>query len=274
MQAHRVSILLITYNRPRFIAQSIESAIKQTYKDWELIIVDDSENDATEKAIASLVAKDERIHYFHRSQKGTIANASNFGLAKARGEYVAILDDDDWWLDDRKLEKQVAFLDAHPDYVGCGGGSVIIDENGKETARVLKPETDDAIRRVALYANPIANSTSIFRRDVGGSYDESLRQFADLDFWLRIGTKGKLYNFPEYFLAYRMWGSGASFSHQKENVDMAFVIIRRYRENYPGFFLAMAITSAYWCYARLPLFVRRSANSFFSKLKKFLFSGQ
>jgi glycosyltransferase involved in cell wall biosynthesis len=269
----RVSILLITYNRPRFIAQSIESALMQTYKDWEVIIVDDSENDETEKAVKPFVMKDKRIQYFHRPQRGSIANASNFGLAKAHGEYVAILDDDDWWLDDKKLEKQVRFLDERRDYVGVGGGFILMNEEGKVTGKVLKPETDGAIRRVALFANPMVNSTGVFRRAAGGLYDESLRQFADFDIWLRLGTKGKLYNFPEYFLAYRMWAAASSFINQKQNADAGYRIVARYKNDYPSYAKAFVMANGYRLYARFPLFVRKRMNGFLSRLKKYLFSG-
>lgn len=276
MQSPRVSILLVTYNRPQFVGGAIESAQKQSFKDWELIIVDDTENNSVQNEVTKYTAAESRIYYFHRPQKGTIANASNFGLTQSKGEYIAILDDDDWWSDPQKLEKQVKFLDGHPDYVGCGGGFIIMNEKGEETGRVLKPETDEAIRRVALYANPMANATTMFRRSVAqaiGDYDESFKQFADLDFWLSMGTKGKLYNFPEYFLAYRMWASGASFKHQKENADSGRAIVLKHKGEYPGFWKAITLANLYVIYSRFPAFVRRAMNSFLSRLKKSLFSG-
>ena len=274
MATPKVSIVMSTYNRARFIEGAIKSAQAQTLSDWELLISDDSEKNDTEEVVKKFVG-DARIRYVHRPKKGTIANSSNAALARAQGEYVAILDDDDWWIEPKKLEKQAAFLDTHPEYVGCGGGFIIVDEVGRERSKMFKPETDEAIRRVALYANPIANSTGMFRRDAAraiGDYDESLKQFADWDFWLRLGTKGKLYNFPEYFLAYRMWDSGASFTDQRQNVDYAIVIVRRYKNDYPGYAKAMLLSCLYWCYARLPYGIRKGMNGFLSRLKKALFS--
>jgi glycosyltransferase involved in cell wall biosynthesis len=84
---------------------------------------------------------DSRIRYFHRQQWGNLAQATNLGLAQARGEYIAILDDDDCWATPQKLERQGAFLDQHPEYVGCGG-AIVIDQYEKETLRYLKPEND------------------------------------------------------------------------------------------------------------------------------------
>ncbi|HUC01301.1 MAG TPA: glycosyltransferase family 2 protein [Candidatus Paceibacterota bacterium] len=267
----KVTVLLVTYNRPQFIGGAIKSVLAQTFTDWEIVISDDSENDATEEVMKQFAA-DGRVRYFHRATKGTIANSSNFALSKATGTYVAILDDDDWWIDPHKLEKQTKFLDEHPDHIGCGGGFIIMDETGKKRSKVLKPETNDAIRRVALYANPVANSTAMFRRVEGGMYDEAVRQFADWDFWLKLGKKGKLYNFPEYYLAYRMWGNSSSFAHQKENALWGRRIVLRYRHDYPGFWKAITIADLYIVYASLPGPVRRAMNSSLSRLKKVLFS--
>jgi len=272
MEKPKISILMMTYHRPQFIAGAIESALRQTFRDWEMIIVDDSADSATESIVGHFVQKDPRIQYFHRPQKGTIANASNFGLAKARGEFVAILDDDDWWSDDHKLEKQVAFLATHPNYVGCGGGFSIVNEHGEKTGEIMKQETDESIRRVALYANPMANSTTMFRRDVGIQYDESLPQFADWEFWLHVGTRGSLYNFPERFLAYRMWEHSASFTNQKQAADTGFRIVLRYRKEYPGFVGALVLVGIYRIYARFPYGFRKFFNASLSRLKKNIFS--
>jgi hypothetical protein len=97
-------------------------------------------------------------------------------------------------------------------------------------------------------------------------------QFADWDFWLRLGITEKLYNFPEYFLAYRMWQQGSSFLHQRENANAALAVVNRYRHQYPGFIKAIFLARLYWCYSYFPNFIRRGMNAKLSKLKKFIFS--
>lgn len=263
---------MATWNRSRFLGKGIQSVIGQSLKDWELIVVNDGSTDNTDEVMRGWQHKDARIKYVPIAHIGKIAAVSNAGLRAANGEFIAVLDDDDWWIDPKKLEKQVAFLRAHPDYAACGSGFVMVDEAGKETGRVRKPEKDDAIRATALSANPVANSTAMFRRSLGVFYDESMRQFADWDFWLTVGKKGKLYNFPEYFLAYRMWEKSASFMYQKINVNAAFRIIKKHKGEYPGFTKAFFLTSLYWCYARLPLFIRRNLNAALSRIKKRIFS--
>lgn len=272
MQEPIVSILMATRNRADLIGEAIESVRSQSLADWELIVIDDGSPDNTAEVMAAWEKKDPRVRYLNIPPAGSIAKVSNAGLRVAKGEFVAILDDDDYWVDRRKLEKQVAFLRSHPDYIACGGWFVAVDGDGKEKARLTKPETDAAIRRVMLSANAIANGTSMFRRKEAGLYDEAMRQFADWDFFLRLGTKGKLYNFPEYFLGYRMWDKGSSFVNQRKNADAALAIVRRYRDDYPGYARAMFLARAYWLYARLPAWFRRAANAFLSRLKKILFS--
>jgi glycosyltransferase EpsE len=272
----KVSILTATYKRPQLLSRSIESARAQTFSDWELIIIDDVPEDKETEAVGRVwEARDGRIRYLKIPRLGHIAKVSNVGLGEAKGEYVAILDDDDAWREPDKLKKQIEFLDANPDYVGCGSGYVVVDDKGVERQRVRKPETWERIKDRALIANPMANSTTVFRVDAArhiGSYDETMVKFADWDFWLKMGKVGKLYNFPDYFVNYQMWLASASFSNQTENAASAIRIIQRHRKNYPHYPFALVVGLSYWIYAKNPDWVKRILNPILSRLKKALFS--
>lgn len=270
----RVSIIMATWKRADIISYAIESIVAQTFKNWELLIVDDGSPDNTAEVAERWEKQDGRIRYIQCPRMGNIAAVSNVGIRAARGEFIAILDDDDAWHDVKKLEKQVAFLERGHEYVACGGGFIMTDGRGKELGKIMKPEHDEDIRKVALFANPIANSTALFRKSDTIVYDENLSGFADWDFWLKLGKRGKLYNFPEYFLEYRMWDRGGSFIHQKENARAAMVIVSRYRDAYPGFVKAFLFAKVYWWYAHLPITLRKQTNEKLSKLKKVLFSKQ
>jgi teichuronic acid biosynthesis glycosyltransferase TuaG len=267
-----VSIITAAWTRAQYIGIGIQSAIDQTFEDWELIIADDGSPDNTAEVVREWQKKDKRIKYIRLEHVGRISVVSNTALRAAQGEFVAVLDDDDYWIDNRKLEKQVAFLRGHLDYIACGGWFTTVDASGNETAKLRKPQQDEAIRRVMLSANGIANSTSMFRRKEAGLYDESLAQFADWDFFLRLGKLGKLYNFPEYFLAYRMWHQGSSFVNQRKNAEAAIVIVERYRDDYPGYVKAIILARIYLVYSYLPSWIRRGLNAFLSRLKKIIFS--
>lgn len=271
----KVSVLMLTYNRPRFIGEAIESILAQQFADWELLVVHDGPNREIPRIMEDWQQRDRRIRYFHRPAPGNIAQASNFGLASARGEYIAVLDDDDYWTSSDKLAKQAAFLDDHPEYSCCGGGAIVVDSYGRERMRYLKPENDAEIKRRALLANPLVHSTTMYRRksalSVGG-YDESLAGFQDWDLCLKLGEIGKLYNLPEHLACYRVWDGSGSFSQTRRNTQSAMRITWRHRAGYSGFYLAATMTLFYHGYAHLPVPVRRASYGFLSRLKKSLFS--
>src|SRR5947209_7057759 len=110
MQTPKVTVLMTTWNRASFISGAIESVRAQTFTDWELIIVDDGSEDNTPEVVREWLQKDSRIVYFREPHHGRIAIVSNVGLRAARGKYVAILDDDDYWISPLKLSSQVQFL--------------------------------------------------------------------------------------------------------------------------------------------------------------------
>jgi hypothetical protein len=174
-----------------------------------------------------------------------------------------------------KLARQVAFLEANPEFAGCGAGMTVIDDQGKEMMSYLKPQQDSEIKRSALWANPMTHSTTMFRRSLGqtvGFYDESLSGYQDWDLWLKLGQVGKLYNFPEVFARYTMWSGGGSFQQQRRNALSALKIVHRHRNGYKGFTGAFAFVILHFAYAHLPSFVRKFSFLFLSRMKKIAFA--
>lgn len=273
--APRVSVIMLTYNRPQYIGRALESILDQDFEEWEALVVHDGPNQQIAEVMEVWRKRDPRIRYVRRERGGNIANATNFGIAQARGEYIAILDDDDYWPAADKLSQQVRFLDENPDYAGCGGGMITVDESGRETTRCYKALSDTDIRRLALVANPMAHSTGMYRRSLiagCGGYDESLDGFQDWDVWLKLGKLGKLRNFPEYWQAYQIWPGGGSFHQSKANTRSAIRIVLRHRRSYPRFILALILTLLYHGYAHLPQTVRQASFGFLSRLKKTVFA--
>jgi len=271
----RVSILMLTYNRPQFLGTAIRSVLAQTFQNWELLVVHDGPNTEIPVIMAEWQKRDTRIRYLRRPVPGNIAEASNHGLAHSYGEYIAPLDDDDYWVSEDKLARQIDFLDGGPEYAGCSAGMIVVDTEGREQMRYLKPQHDEQIRRHALMANPMTHSAGMYRRktalEVGG-YDESLRGFQDWDLWLKLGKTGKLYNFLEYMTGYRVWHGSGSFHQSKANTRCALQITRRHRDSYPGFAAGYTMALMYYGYACLPLGVRKVSYSMLSRMKKAAFS--
>ena len=185
-----VSVLILTYNRPHLIGRAIESVIRQDYQEWELLVVHDGPDERTIDTMRKWQQRETRIRYLHRKEPGNIAEATNYGISQARGKYIAILDDDDYWAAPDKLARQVKFLEESPEYVACGGGAIVIDRNSVETMRYLKPENDQAIKSRALLANPMVHSTLLYRRAVAldlEGYNETLPGFQDWDLYSSWG---------------------------------------------------------------------------------------
>jgi glycosyltransferase involved in cell wall biosynthesis len=275
MNPPTVSILIPTFNRPQLLSRAIESASAQTFQDWELLIVHDGPCVETKAVGEAWQARDRRIRYMYRPERTGIAKAMNFGLEQARGEYIAILDDDDIWVDPDKLSAQVTHLDGNPEHIACGGGAIVINGSSVETMRHLKPEQDEAIRRSFLVANPMINSSMAYRRQDAlriGGYDPQLDGFHDWDLWLRLAREGQFYNFQRYFICYTVSDGCGSAQSSRANAMSAWRIVLRHRKHYSRFPLALAMALAYRSYAALPAQVQQHTFAALSQAKKKIFA--
>lgn len=234
----RVSVILPVHNGARFVERAIRSVGQQIFSDWELIVVDDGSTDATPEIVRSLGKQDRRIRYVRNQENLGIQKSLNRGLSEARGEYVARIDDDDWWEDTGKLEKQVELLDSHPEVALVGTGTVVVDEEGKEIFRFLQPETDAAIRRKILFKNCFTHSSVMFRRDVVlgyGGYDESpqAKHVEDYDLWLKLGAKWKMANLLAYSVRFTLRPRNISSRNKLEQLQKDIELVKKHGESYP-----------------------------------------
>lgn len=231
-----VSVIIPTFNRAKYIKRAIESVFGQTYKNVEIIVVDDGSTDGTVKIIRSF--EDPRINYIYQENKGRSV-ARNTGIKFSKGKYIALLDSDDIWFDPKKLEKQSSFLEDNPEYAIVGGGVIIISDDERELFRCYEPETDYEIRRTFLFKCPLVSSSILLKkREVEkiGFYREDIRFIEDWELLMRLGKVGKLYNFPEYFIKYRVyWGNVPILSQLEEGIK----IIKIYKNDYPGYLRAL-----------------------------------
>ncbi len=269
----RVSVVMPTYNRAGLLPRAIGSILAQSFADWELVVTDDASTDGTWAALTEWAAKDSRIkpHRNAKNQYPDISKILNDGLARAQGEYIARLDDDDWWIDADKLKKQVAYLDAHPDCVIVGTGVVVEDGAGNERYRYLKPETDAAVRESALSSNPFTHSTVLYRKAAAlaaGGYERLYAE--DWELWLEMGRRGKMYNIPEYSTGYLMAGQNKSWEFQRKQAKTVLAILARFKGDYPHYFRAAAINRAAVLYGMLPGFIRDAWYPLAARFKRFL----
>jgi len=236
----RVSINIITYNQATFIARAIKSVLAQSFFDWEIIIIDDASSDRTEEIIKPYLV-DKRIHYFKNEKNSGICLSRNRALQESGGEYIAILDSDDFWNDPDKLKKQLRFLDDNTDYVIIGTGVIVIDEDNNKIKQYSNPLKNTEIKNQILKKNPFANSSVMYRRapvmEVG-AYNLDINGIEDYDLWLRLGKKYKMANLPDFCLSYRVHGNNITSTNRERLMELNLKLISEHRHDYPGYFYA------------------------------------
>ena len=257
------------------LEKSIESVINQTYRNWELLIVDDVSTDNTMDVINKFMEIDPRIKFIQveKSKLPGISYYLNEGIRHSKGNYIARIDDDDTWSHLEKLKKQVDFLEGNPEYVIIGSGVIMVDSEGKETGRYIKKETDEQIRAKALFANPMPHPSIVFRKDafdkVGGY--RFLKHAEDWDLVLRLGKVGKMHTIQEYLITYTLAGQNISLRNQRELGKTLLELIKEYKNDYPKYHIARFICYLQYLYSFLPLRMRRifSNNLIYLKRKYF-----
>lgn len=231
----RVSVIVCTYNRASFIPQAIDSIIGQSYTNLEIIIIDDASDDNTEEIINRYINNHSNIYYYRNENNLGIANSRNKAISLAKGEYIAPLDSDDFWMDRDKLKKQVEFLDANPDYALLGGGIMHVDANSRPVKKVLFPVYDSLIRNIILQFNPFAQSTLLFRKDVVlecGGYSTEYKVCDDYDLWMKIGLKYKFTNIPQVLAGYRVHGGNITHTKRLTTAKEILEIVKKYAPHY------------------------------------------
>jgi glycosyltransferase involved in cell wall biosynthesis len=199
-----VSVLLPVYNGEEYLAEAIQSILDQTYKRFELIIINDGSSDRSAEIIRSF--RDDRITALDQENCG-LASTLNRAISMARGKYLARQDQDDISLPQR-FEKQVAFLDSHPEY-GMVGTWAEIWDNIRKTERVHRHPVDSlTLKFELLFNNPFVHSSMMIRKaaieKVGMYSTDKLRQPPeDYELWSRMARYYEIANIPETLLIYR-----------------------------------------------------------------------
>ncbi len=203
MTAPAVSVLMGVHNGAPWVGEAVASVLRQTAADLELIVVDDGSTDATASMLAA--AADRRVRVERQPHQG-LTRALIRGLALARAPLVARLDADDLAAPER-LDRQCAFLDAHPEVGLLGAGAREVDLAGRDVALVRPPEDDGAIRRALIRRNPLVHSTVVMRRAVAervGGYDAGFAVAQDYDLWMRMSRWTRMANLGEPLVIRRL----------------------------------------------------------------------
>lgn len=224
--APAVTVLMPVYNGGRFVGEAIESILRQSFTDFEFVIIDDASTDDTADIIASFT--DTRIRFLRNGARLGYPQSPNRALAAANGEFVARQDADDRSHPDR-LAAEVAFLRANPEVALVGTQVRVIDKRG----RISRPPawwratTETGIRFQSLFDNPFVHSSVVFRRDIVGRYDETFATADDFELWSRVAAAHPVRNLPEALLDLRMHAGSMGAGYGGEHIARSSAVLAR-----------------------------------------------
>lgn len=225
----KISVILSVYNQAKYLPQAIASILRQTFSDFEFLIINDASTDSTPQIFKRY--RDQRITIFtHRRRQG-LASSLNYLIRHSRGEYLARMDADDI-AHPKRLKIQLDYLTEHPHIAACGTSVDLIDAAGKKIGRKHYPPR--ITRPILMRYNPLIHPTVMIRKEVC-TYDTSLNGAEDYDLWLRLGSQYQLANINQVLLAYRVNPRGISWDSLKptelQAIKARLKALRQY--NYP-----------------------------------------
>ncbi len=216
----KISVLMSCYNHDKFVGEAIESVLNQSFKDFELLIIDDNSTDKTFDIVNSF--KDPRIKAFRNEKNFGMVFNTNSLIKKSNGEYIAIINSDDSWLPE-KLQKQLDFLENNENYGACFTLANIVNESGQsiknniqESLKYLEFDRFGFLNYFFFYNNPICYPSALIRKKVFEKislFNPAYIIFLDIDMWIRICFSGfeiKILN--EYLTNFRILKNSGNLS--------------------------------------------------------------
>lgn len=237
-----ISVVLATRNGSKWLDRALGSVLSQTEMDIELIVVNDASTDNTGQKAKEWALKDSRIRVIELTENVGPGKARDRGIREAKGDYIALIDDDDFWISKDKLTLQKKYLNEHKECVIVGAYQTqLVDENEKILKYYYNPKTDAEIRQSILIKNKFVTSSVLFRKDaymkVGGFAPLYLAE--DYDLWLRIGLIGTFANITGADTTYTVRESSASKKRKHELYRSILNIVWKNKNKYPNAFLGL-----------------------------------
>jgi glycosyltransferase involved in cell wall biosynthesis len=233
MSAPLVSVVMAAYNAQEYLNIAIDSILLQTYKNIELIVIDDGSADQTAAIVKNYSGR--RVRYYFQKNQGLPA-ALNSGISKAGGKYIARMDADDI-SEPSRIEKQVGLMEKNKDVALVGTNFYLVDENGSylDTSRHLDRPED--LRLEIFTRNPLGHGTVMVRKSVLGAvggYDRK-EPIEDYELWWRIIQNAGAANIPEELYSWRVVSSGMSHgSSEKRQKPIHELMAKIWQNNPPG----------------------------------------
>lgn len=214
----KISVILPVYNGEKYLSEAINSILSQTYRDFELIVINDCSSDRTSEILASYT--DDRLRIVNNSSNLKTSRSLNKGIELAQGQFIARMDADDISLPIR-FEKQIAFLESHPEIGVVGSCIKQIDENGNFIRNIFLQTRSETIKWELFFGSPLAHPAVMMRAEVvksSGGYSNNVFFAADYELWTRLIKITRFANLSEFLLFYRMHSENVSIKYRQDQV--------------------------------------------------------
>jgi glycosyltransferase involved in cell wall biosynthesis len=245
MKSPTVSVIMATYNHADFVQKSIQSVLMQQGVDFEFLIADDGSSDNTRDVVASIC--DKRIRFFPNQENRGACTVTNELIQQASGEFIALINSDDYWIGQDKLSYQLQVLRENPTVGACFGRARFIDKHDMPIPKTTLPfgsvfdqenqSQGKWLRYFFDYGNCICHPTILIRKecyDSVGMYDNRLRQLPDFDMWVRLVVHYPIYISDRELINFRiMPGENASSqtsTNRTRTINEHFLIAEKYFE--------------------------------------------
>jgi glycosyltransferase EpsE len=260
-----ISVLMASHNGARFIRQSLDSILNQTFSDFELIVINDASTDDTSVILDEYKCRDGRIRVYSNSENKGLTYSLNEALKKvsADSRYICRMDDDDI-CEPTRLEKQINFFYEHEQIGIVGCNALIIDDENREIGSRKVPANHEQITAILPRYNPMIHPSVMIRRNVleaVGGYNEKYRTSQDYELWFRLAANGvKFVNLQENLLQYRETRSAV----RRKSLKYRLVDFQIRKEGYK----LLKLPFYKYCYLLLPLVLGIVPMPVYKLLKK------
>ncbi len=222
-----VSVIIPVFNGAQYLTETIASVQESTYKNIEIILIDDGSKDESKSLCRTFTRKYSNIHFYSFKRNNGLGRVLNYALKKSHGDYICRINQDDR-MRPQRISVQIHYLLAHPDVVALGTNIQLFNNQG-ETQIIQFAQTDEEIKRIWHIVSPFSDPSVMYKKAVAlkvGGYRQEFWPADDTHLWIRMGKAGKLANLPRALVDVRYHDQAASIKHFRKLALVTYTMHR------------------------------------------------
>jgi glycosyltransferase involved in cell wall biosynthesis len=239
-----VSVVIPVYNGASYLEEAVDSVFKSTYKNYEILLINDGSKDTSKELCRSLEKKYKKVRFHSFAKNRGLGRVLNYALKYAKGKYICRINQDDTMSPDR-IQRQVEFMTSHPEVTLLGSWLMVKDENGDRRINKFL-QNDKDIKKTWLKLSPVWDAAVMYSRKTAlkvGGYDQSYWPADDLHMWYRLGAVGKIANIQLPLTTIKFHAGATSLKHHRKHMLATY---RAHRFAHKHIQRATLFTQIFW----------------------------